>query len=133
VDYMSIYPTLCDLAGIPKPAHVEGKSIKSLLVDPKSAWDTPALTTHMFSNHAVRTEGWRYIRYANGDEELYDETTDPLEHKNLAGDSTFAGKKAELAKWLPKENKEPITAKGEGKDKDKDKKAAKKKKKEDAE
>lgn len=127
VDFMSIYPTLCDLAGIPKPAHVEGKSIKPLLADSKSAWETPALTTHMFNNHAVRTEGWRYIRYANGDEELYDETKDPLEHKNLAGDSNFADKKSELAKWMPAENKEPLPSAGEAK-KGKGKRANKEKK-----
>jgi hypothetical protein len=81
----------------------------------------------MFSNHAVRSEGWRYIRYQNGDEELYDETKDPLERKNLAGDSNFAEKKAELAGWMPKENKDPVTTKGEGK-KGKGKGAGKKKK-----
>ena len=83
-------------------------------------------------HHAVRTLAWRYIRYENGDEELYDETKDPLDYKNLAGDSNFADKKEELAKWLPKENKEPVTAKGEGKEKGKGK-GANKKKKEDAE
>ena len=128
VDYMSIYPTLCDLCGIPKPAHVESKSIKPLLANPAAAWESPAQTTHMFSNHAVRTEGWRYIRYANGDEELYDEAQDPFEYKNLAGDSNFEAKKAELAKWLPAKNQEPVSPKGEGGGK-----GAKKKKKEDAE
>ena len=44
----------------------------------------PAITTHGLKNHTVRTEGWRYIRYANGEEELYDETADPLEYTNLA-------------------------------------------------
>ena len=51
---------------------------------PEAAWDTPAITTHGFKNHTVRTEGWRYIRYADGDEELYDEAADPLEYTNLA-------------------------------------------------
>jgi arylsulfatase A-like enzyme len=104
VDFMSIYPTLCDLCGIEKPAHLEGKSIVPLLKDPKASWDTPALTTHGYQNHGVRSEGWRYIRYENGDEELYDETKDPLEHTNLAKDTTFAEKKTELAQWLPKVN-----------------------------
>lgn len=125
VDYMSIYPTLCDLAGIPKPAHVEGPSIRPLLSDPAAAWNTPALTTHMFSNHAVRTEGWRYIRYANGDEELYDEAKDPLEHTNLAGDPQYAAKKAELQKHMPGANAEPLGVapgrKGQGKGKGKGK------------
>ncbi len=109
VDYMSIYPTLCDLCGIPKPAHVQGSSIKPLLKDPAMAWGTPAVTTHMFNNHAVRTEGWRYIRYANGDEELYDEAKDPLEYTNLAADPAFTDRKTELAKSLPAGTpKEPV-------------------------
>ncbi|WP_265596228.1 sulfatase [Verrucomicrobium sp. BvORR106] len=104
VDFMSLYPTLCDLSGIPVPAHVEGKSIKSLLQNPTAEWATPALTTYKFGNHTVRSEGWRYTRYENGDEELYDETKDPLEHTNLAGDARYAEQKAQLAQWLPKTN-----------------------------
>src|SRR5204862_1472406 len=53
IDYMSIYPTHCDLAGIPTPKHVEGPSIRKLLENPKAAWDRPALTTHGFQNHGV--------------------------------------------------------------------------------
>jgi iduronate 2-sulfatase len=49
----------------------------------------------------VRTEGWRYIRYENGDEELYNEKADENEWTNLAGNPEFAAKKAELAKLLP--------------------------------
>ncbi|OAI56894.1 iduronate-2-sulfatase [Verrucomicrobiaceae bacterium SCGC AG-212-N21] len=116
VDYMSIYPTLLDLCSIEKPSHLEGKSIAPLLKDPKAAWDMPALTTHEFNNHGVRSEGWRYIRYANGDEELYDESKDPMEYTNLAKDTTFADKKEELGKWLPKENvpQEKGTGGGDG-------------------
>lgn len=104
VDYMSIYPTLMDLCGLPKPAHVEGPSIKSLLLAPKSPWATPALTTHYFNNHGVRNEDWRYIRYANGEEELYHNAVDPYEWKNLANDPQHATIKAELAKALPTHN-----------------------------
>ncbi len=107
VDFMSIYPTLCDLCGLPTPKHVEGASIKSLLADPKSAWDRAALTTHGFQNHAVRTEEYRYIRYADGSEELYDESKDPYEWTNLAGKAEYAQVKTDLAKHLPKVNKEP--------------------------
>jgi arylsulfatase A-like enzyme len=110
VDYMSIYPTLCDLAGIPIPKHVQGPSLRPLLENPKAAWDRPAVTTHEFNNHAVRTEQWRYIRYNNGDEELYDHTKDPLEWTNLAGKPELAPVKAELAKWIPKDNKPYGTA-----------------------
>ncbi|MGB8169978.1 MAG: sulfatase [Chthoniobacteraceae bacterium] len=100
-DYMNIYPTLCDLAGIPIPKHVEGVSIRPLLENPKMAWDRPAQTTHGFQNHAVRTAQWRYIRYANGDEELYNEQTDPLEWTNLAKDEHYASIKTDLAKAMP--------------------------------
>jgi arylsulfatase A-like enzyme len=134
VDFMSIYPTLCDLCGIDTPKHVEGKSIKSLLTDPKSSWDQPALTTYRFKNHAVRTEDWRYIRYANGDEELYDHTKDPNEWTNLAGLPQYADKKTELAKYMPEKNHPDIGGKkGQGAedfgDTKAEKKAARKKKK----
>lgn len=109
VDFMSIYPTLTDLAGLPTPGHVQGKSIRSLLADPTAPWSDPAITTYNFSNHAVRTEGWRYIRYANGDEELYDETKDPYEWRNLAGQAEFAEKKAELAALIPTTNTPDIS------------------------
>jgi arylsulfatase A-like enzyme len=105
---MSIYPTLCDLCGIPIPKHVEGPSIKTLLADPKAAWERAALTTHGFQNHAVRTEKWRYIRYADGGEELYDETKDPYEWTNLAGKPEFDSVKKELARHLPATNKAEV-------------------------
>jgi hypothetical protein len=93
-----------DLCGIPIPAHVQGESIRTLLADPKAPWDTPALTTYKFQNHAVRTEGWRYIHYADGGEELYDESKDPYEWTNLANDSGMADQKKLLGKWLPTTN-----------------------------
>ena len=104
VDFMSIYPTLMDLCGLPTPKHVEGVSIRKLLAEPDAPWDRPARTTYLHNNHAVRSENWRYIRYHDGSEELYDETKDPLEWTNLAKDSRFSSIKADLAKWLPKVN-----------------------------
>lgn len=114
VDYVNIYPTLCALTGLPVPEKLDGKSLVPLLHDPKSNWDRPAITTHGFKNHTVRTEGWRYIHYANGDEELYDEAADPLESVNLAGRSEHASRKAELAKWLPQIDAAELPSKGEG-------------------
>jgi arylsulfatase A-like enzyme len=104
VDFMSIYPTLTDLCGIPTPKHVEGVSIRPLLADPGAPWDKPARTTYQFSNHAVRTADWRYIRYHDGGEELYDERQDPLEWTNLASKPELAPVKAELAKAMPTKN-----------------------------
>jgi len=104
IDLMDVYPTLCDLAGLPIPAHVEGQSIRPLLQNPNAPWDRPAITTHEFNNHSVRTEKWRYIRYADGGEELYDHDKDPLEWINLAPDPQFSSVKEDLQKWLPKTN-----------------------------
>ena len=114
VDFMSIYPTLCDLAQLPTPKHVEGISVAPLLKDPTATWDRPALTTHGKQNHAVRSERWRYIRYADGGEELYDHEADPLEWKNLAQDATYARVKTDLAKWFPTTDAPAAGGRGEG-------------------
>lgn len=106
VDFMSIYPTLCDLCGLPIPKHVEGVSIRRLLEKPDAVWDRPARTTYLFNNHAIRTEKWRYIRYHDGGEELYDEVKDPLEWTNLARKPEYSSVKAELARHLPTVNKQ---------------------------
>jgi arylsulfatase A-like enzyme len=104
IDFMTVYPTLCDLAGIPIPKHVEGQSIRSLLSDPAAAWDKPALTTHKFKNHAVRDETFRYIRYAEGDDELYNHATDPNEWTNLATRPEYAEVKKKLAASFPRQD-----------------------------
>jgi arylsulfatase A-like enzyme len=101
VDLMSVYPTLCKLAGVPVPDHVSGPSIVPLLKDPNAPWDLPAITTHGRGNHSVKTETHRYIRYQNGDEELYHVTEDPYEWENLASRPESRAIKQELAKYLP--------------------------------
>lgn len=108
VDFMCIYPTLCDLTGIQKPSHVEGESIRPLLADPKAKWDLPAITTYGYQNHGIRTQDWRYIRYADGSEELYDHRGDPYEWTNLASKPELESVKADLAKWLPKKNQPQV-------------------------
>ncbi len=107
VDFMSIYPTLCELTGVATPDHVEGRSIKTLLANPEADWKGHALCTHGYKNHAVRTDRWRYIQYADGSEELYDHVHDPYEWKNLAGDEAHVATKQKLAALLPSVNVEP--------------------------
>lgn len=115
VDLMSIYPTLSELCGLPIPQHVEGVSIKKLLVDPQAPWTTPALTTHGYQNHAARSAAWRYIRYADGGEELYDERRDPYEWMNVAGEKKHKQVKAELARFFPQVNQpRGATTQGDG-------------------
>ena len=98
---MSVYPTLSELCGIPVREENEGIGIVPLLRDPNTKWDNIALTTHSKNSHAVRSERWRYIRYANGDEELYDHQNDHNEWKNLAALPEYAAVKKKLARHLP--------------------------------
>jgi arylsulfatase A-like enzyme len=103
VSFADIYPTLCDICGLPAPKQkLEGVSLRPLLVKPDAPWARPALTTYGPGSHSVRSERWRYIRYEDGSEELYDEVSDPLEWVNLASKPESAAVKAELATWLPK-------------------------------
>ncbi len=104
VDFMSIYPTLCDLAGIKKPEWVEGDNIRSLLSDPQSTWSGVGITTYHLNNHSIRDERWRYIRYSDGSEELYDHQNDPYEWTNVALKPEHAAVKEKLATLLPTQN-----------------------------
>ncbi len=101
VGLIDIYPTLVELCKLPEKGGLEGRSLVPLLQDPDREWSYPALTTQMPGNHSVRTERWRYIRYANGDEELYDHRADPNEFHNLAGDPEHAAVMKQLATHLP--------------------------------
>jgi arylsulfatase A-like enzyme len=117
VTLMDLYPTLAGLCGLPVDAAWEGHNLQPLLVDPAAAWPHAALTTHGKGNHAVRTERWRYIRYADGSEELYDHEADPQEWKNLASDPNLASIKTELAGHLPAQDADdaPVQTAGGGK------------------
>ncbi len=101
VELIDLFPTLTELCDIPAAAAQQGDSLLPLLKDPSHEWNHPAITTQMIGNHSVRTEHWRYIRYANGDEELYDHHKDPHEFENLAEQSEYAAIMQELAAHLP--------------------------------
>ena len=102
VSLIDIYPTLNELAGLkPNPAH-DGTSLVPLLRNPRAKWSHPAMIQYGSGNVAIRSERHRYIRYRNGEEELYDLKTDPYEWENLATDPKQQQVKAKLAKWLPK-------------------------------
>lgn len=101
VGLIDLFPTLNELCDLPPVEKLDGVSLVPLIKDPSITWDKPALTTHGQGNHAVRSERWRYIRYADGGEELYDHDHDPNEWNNLADKTEFAPVKAELAGSLP--------------------------------
>jgi len=100
-ELLDIFPTLSELCGLRAPAGLEGHSLAPQLKDASAVRKWPAITTHNQGNHGIRTTRWRYIRYADGSEELYDMQSDPNEWINLAGDSQHAAVKVRLAKWLP--------------------------------
>jgi arylsulfatase A-like enzyme len=104
VSLLDIYPTLVELCGLPPRDGLSGQSLVSLLANSAAPWDRPALTTHGRLNHALRSDRWRYIRYADGSEELYDHRNDPMEYTNLADQKKYESVKRDFAKWLPKEN-----------------------------
>jgi arylsulfatase A-like enzyme len=104
VNLIDIYPTLVDLCGLPANDRLEGQSLAPLLKDPEQSWDRPSLTTHGRNNHSLRSDRYRYIRYEDGSEELYDHEVDPREWNNLADDEGHSAVKQRLAKWLPKIN-----------------------------
>ena len=84
VDLTVLYPTLLDLCGIKNRSYYDGKSALPLLKNPKAKWDHPAISTYGRNNHTLRTQRWRYIRYADGTEELYAHQHAPNEWTNLA-------------------------------------------------
>ncbi|MCC6389245.1 MAG: sulfatase [Bryobacterales bacterium] len=104
VSLMDIYPTLLETQGLPAKPGMEGVSLMPLLKNPSAAWEYPAVTTFRRNNHSVRGERFRYIRYSDGSEELYDHQDDDLEWHNLATDPRYAVVKRDLARRLPDVN-----------------------------
>lgn len=104
VSLLDIYPTLNELCGIPSTEKLDGQSLVPLLKNPELKTNRKTITTHGFGNHAVRSDKWRYIRYADGTEELYDQDKDPKNFKNLAGLEKYKKVIAKLSLSLPTEN-----------------------------
>jgi arylsulfatase A-like enzyme len=102
VELLDIYPTLTELAGLPPKTGLDGLSLTPQIRDPQTPRERPAITTAGGpDNHSVRTERYRYIRYADISEELYDMQKDPAAWTNLAGNPEMEPVKASLKKWIP--------------------------------
>ena len=111
VDLMAIYPTLTELCGVPAPTSgFDNVSIRLLLQEPAALAPRPYALSTYFDGvegangkavHSVRTARYRYIRYADGSEELYDEQNDPNEWVNQASNASYAAAKTTMQGYLP--------------------------------
>jgi len=98
VEYVDIYPTLCDLAGLPLPSHLEGKSFKPLMENPTRVWKSAAFSQYPRANganplmgYSMRTDRYRFTVWVSRDDhskidaiELYDHQVDPQENYSIA-------------------------------------------------
>ncbi len=97
VNLVSLAPTLLDLCGLPESKQHGGPSLTPLLEDTGSEWPHVSVTClHNPGDYGLSDNRWRYIHYANGDEELYDIEADRYEWNNLAADPKYADKLTEL-------------------------------------
>ncbi len=104
VSLVDIYPTLLDICKLRSPGRLSGLSLVPQLVQPSSSSKRRVLTTFDANNYALTGERWKYIRYADESEELYDHQADPHEWHNLANDPQHASLKQELRQSLPQQS-----------------------------
>ncbi len=106
-ELLDIYPTLIELCGLTPRSDLEGISLVPQLRDASTPRERPAITSHNQGNHGIRSQRWRYIRYADDSEELYDMLHDPQEWTNLANKPEHATVISEHRAWLPKIDRPP--------------------------
>ena len=87
-EFIDIYPSLCDLAGLPLPKHLEGRSFAPLLEDPNANRKQQAIGRYS-SGDTIRTDRYRFSEYTSKKGEvigrmLYDHRNDPGENVNIA-------------------------------------------------
>jgi iduronate 2-sulfatase len=88
VEYVDIYPTLCELAGLDLPAHLQGNSFKELLFDPSATSDGVAIS-QWYAGITTIKENWFYTEWVNDEDQeyarmLYDHSEDPDENVNIS-------------------------------------------------
>lgn len=98
---LDLYPTLIELSGVPARDDLSGTSLVPQLRDPAANAGRSVISTFDAGNHAVIDARWRYIRYADGSEELYDTQLDPNEWVNLADRPEHRARMQELARRVP--------------------------------
>ncbi len=109
VEQVDLYPTLTDLASLPTPDHVQGRTLGAMLKDPanpgKRAAHSTMISTHTkLVGHSIRTDRFRYIQWGGGGggggHQLYDHLTDPRELVNLADQPQQAARVERLKKRI---------------------------------
>ncbi|MEM7011747.1 MAG: sulfatase [Verrucomicrobiota bacterium] len=104
VNLLSLYPTLTELAGLPAKEDNDGPSLTPLLESVDADWPHASVTyLGEPGSYGLSAKDWRYIRYKNGDEELYDIANDPHEWTNLAAKPEHAERLAEFRALGPTE------------------------------
>lgn len=98
VELVDIFPTLSELAGLPIPSSVQGKSLVPILKDPAASVKDSAISFN--KGHSLRTSRWHYMRYNDQTKELYDMEADPDQITNLANDAEHRGVVDELDRKL---------------------------------
>tara|TARA_R110002049_G_scaffold263116_1_gene439257 strand:- start:13679 stop:15106 length:1428 start_codon:yes stop_codon:yes gene_type:complete len=89
VEHVDIYPTMCDLAGLPKPFHLQGKSFVPLVEDPNQPWKN-AIYSRWITGETVVTQSHTYTEWFDDNtgektaRMLYDLSKDPDENKNIS-------------------------------------------------
>ena len=84
VEFVDLYPSLCDLAGLtPRNKQLAGKSFKPLLANPKQS-GKPAVFSKFGNANSVITERYNYAEFKNGERMLFDLSIDPHENRNIA-------------------------------------------------
>lgn len=112
VNLLSLYPTLVELAGLTQVPSNDGPSLVPLLGDPDQTWPHVSMThLNRPKNFAISDKNWRFIHYANGEQELYNIANDPYEWNNLAENPKHASRIAEFQKRAPAKFAEFIPAK----------------------
>ena len=100
-ELLDIFPTLLELAGLPKDETQEGQSLVPLMKNPQREWKHPAITSFGLGNYSIRSTNYRFIQYFDGSRELYDLRDDPHEWKNLIANPKMLQVIQEHASFIP--------------------------------
>ena len=101
VGLIDLYPTMLQMCGLPAKKSNQGDSLVALLKNPSANWRFSTLSTYARGNHTLRSERYRYLRFEDGSEELYDHAEDPNEWTNLATRLKYAKLLKQFRKELP--------------------------------